>query len=327
MAFDYESYISGTVPKAERTEKKYAVNPPQTDLAEVSRLTLSEGIMKHPVVKTPSPMPADYYRRGGPVRSKESTVVGETAYYYQDPIPRTLSDPAEETIANIRLYGKPLRNAKAKPTDLIPPYSKFFLEAVQEGHMERSQIVETFGDFFVFFFGERPPVYTFSGILLNGDNINWAEDFYFYYDNFLRGTKCVEAGAVLLITYGFRQIEGFLLGVNMNINAANERGVGLSFQVLVTDRKYLKLSADFGIIDMGDNQFSKDTTLIDMMKKGMSSGLASKNYQATKKVLNKEKPAVNTYKLTAGNLISTQEAYKYVDMSKNPFSGGLKLGT
>ena len=326
MAFDYTSYLGGTVPKVPRVEQKFVANPPQEDLAEVVRMTLSEGIMHHPVVKAPSPVPADYYRRGGPMRARQNVVEGE-APLYQDPTPRHLMDSAEENIASIRLYGKPNRQPKAKSTDLIPPYSKFFIEAVQEGHAERQQIVETFGDFFVFFFGERPPVYNFSGVLLNADNVNWAEDFYFYYDNFLRGTKCVEAGAVLLMTYGYRQIEGFLLGINMSLHAANERGIGLTFQVLVTDRKFLKLSEDFGIIEVGDGKFLKDNTLIEMMKKGTSSGLASQNYQDTKKVLNKDKPAASTNKLTAGNLISAQEAYKYVDMSKNPFSGGLKLGS
>jgi hypothetical protein len=123
--------------------------------------------------------PADFYRNGKP------TSDGSSGYDYP---PRFLEDQIDEP-ASIRLIGKNPANDPHAPSDLIPPYSKFFLESIQEPHVERAQIVETFGDTYVFFFGERPPIYTFSGTLLNSNTINWHQDFMFYYDNFFRGTK------------------------------------------------------------------------------------------------------------------------------------------
>ena len=316
---DFLSSLGGSAPLTKRIDQKDVVDSDPEALAEVSRTALSEGVMKHPVVSGFNVFPADYYRKGGPSRTIPSGI--DEGRVYRDPSPRLLGDPEVESTAVLRLYGRPNRQPTAKPTDLIPPYSKFFLESVQEGHMERSQVVETFGDFFVFFFGERPATYTFSGTLLNAENVNWAEDFYFYYDNFLRGTKCVEAGAVLIMTYGYRQVEGFLLGVNMAVNAVSERGVALTFQMLITDRKYLKLSPDFGVLQTTDNKFIKDTTLLEMMKKGTSSGIYSEAYQNASDVANKKKAAASTSQPKAGDASKVNQKYS-VNTSVNS-SGNL----
>jgi hypothetical protein len=127
---------------------------------------------------------------------------------------------------------------------LVPPFSKFILESVTETHAERSQIVETFGDFYVFVYGERPPMYNFTGTLINAKNANWLADFKYYYENYLRGTKCVEQGARLVITYGGRQIEGFMLSMQTMTDASIEKGVKLSFPVVVTKKSFIRYSYD-----------------------------------------------------------------------------------
>jgi hypothetical protein len=325
-----------SIPKGTKKDSKLMVAPSEKEVSENVSAIMHEGVMKHPVVESATYRSADYYRRGGPFKSKTNTAKngqGDVPKpgFSQDPGPRQLGDPAEDSIGTIRLIGKPNRNQKAAPIDLIPPYSKFFLEAVQEGHSERSQVVETFGDFFVFFYGERPAVYNFSGTLLNADNINWAEDFFFYYDNFLRGTKCVEAGAVLTITYGFRQIEGFLMSMNTATQAISERGVSLSFQVLVTDRKYLKLSNDFGLLELpvndatGRSKFVVDTTLLSMLQTGTSKGINMEGANKVSKVNNKKEESIKQKGLDNSDMNSTLNSFPNAKGKIAPDPGTSKI--
>lgn len=292
----------------DKPEKKAVVNPPKQDFTVFHNSIMSESLMKHPTKdSTPVSTPADFYRRGG----------GSDG-----PIPRLLGDPEVESPASIRLMGNSTDKSKGD-IDLIPPYTKFFLESAQESHMERSQVVETFGDFYVFFFGERPPVYNYSGTLLNADNVNWAEDFYFYYDNFLRGTKCVEAKARLILTYGYRQVEGFMLSSNFNINAISERGVPFSFQFIVIDRKLMKLSLDFGLSEFS-GKFNTDNTILQMLKTGTSDGFISKATNDVKAIAAGAKPPASTKKAKSKDIEITKRIFP-ASASKivsNPDTGG-----
>jgi len=128
--------------------------------------------------------------------------------------------------------------------DLIPSYSKFILESVQEAHSERQQIVETFGDFYVFMYGERPPIYNFGGTLINSRNANWVADFMLMYERYLRGTRCTEHKARALLTYGGRQVEGYIINTSNQTAASTQEGVSFSFQMIITARRLLGVSSE-----------------------------------------------------------------------------------
>jgi hypothetical protein len=276
--------------KESKASKKKALTTVPGDIIIKESMRLNEGAYKPNKVEPAPSTSADYYRRGR-VRPNESGTPAGVEYEYN---PRFIQDPDQEEIASIRLIGKPNDKSKSEPIDLIPPFSKFFLEAYQESHMERSQVVETFGDFYAFFFGERPPIYNFSGTLLNTKDINWKEDFMFYYEKFLRGTKCVEMKARIVLTYGLSQIEGFLLNVNMQANAANEKGVGVSWQVLVVDRKQMRLSLDFGITE-ANGVFNIDNSIIEALQRGKSDPSTSNSYKHAEKALKgEENPSKTT---------------------------------
>ena len=205
---------------------------------EKTTVFISDGFTPPPIVREAQEVAADYYRFGK-IGSGENPIF--------EVQPKALSPrEMDEDIASIRLRGKGTEGEEER--DLIPPYSKFIMSQVVEAHVERSQIVETFGDFYVFFHGERPPVYSFTGTLINTKNVNWVTDWNFFYDNYLRGTRCVEQRARVVLTYGGRQIEGFMLDTSNSTAAALEAGVGFQFRIVVTSRKYLGFSEDFGFI-------------------------------------------------------------------------------
>lgn len=217
--------------------------------------TIATGSIPTAPASDPFEQVADYYRFG-------KFAVGLEDVY--DVLPRTFDDSAEDQKpASIRVFGQRPKDNVAK--DLLPAYTKFFIEGVQEAHVERSQIVETFGNFYVFMFGERPPVYSFSGKLVNSKNANWVSDLMFMYETYLRGTRCVEQNARLILTYGGRQIEGLMLNVNTATQAAVEGAVEFSFQVVVFQRKFLGFSADFGFATSDNKNLKADEQFLKML--------------------------------------------------------------
>lgn len=131
------------------------------------------------------------------------------------------------------------------PQDIVTGYSNFMLQAVSEGEQEKYQVVETFTAYYAFFYGKRPPVYSFSGILLNDQKHNWADTFKYMYANYFRGTKTAELGAQAYITYRNKVVSGFLIGLNMQEDAVNPNGVPFTFTLLVISEETTGFSSDF----------------------------------------------------------------------------------
>lgn len=154
-------------------------------------------------------------------------------------------------------------------TPLLPKYTKFILSSVQEAHFERYQIIETFNDFYVFLFGEKPPIYNFGGTLINTEDINWLQDFMLLYEGYFRGTRCAENNARAILTFENRQMEGYILNITTQTQADVSEGVPFSFQMVITRRTYLGLSLDFDIITR--DGFSVSINLLDNIVKEIAS--------------------------------------------------------
>lgn len=115
-----------------------------------------------------------------------------------------------------------------------PKYSNFLLTSVSEQRAERSQIMETFGPSYIFFFGERPTVLNFSGTLINSADFNWKNEWWENYDRFLRGTQCVTYGTKAYITYDDVIKQGYILSSSASQSADPEMLADFSFQLIVS---------------------------------------------------------------------------------------------
>ena len=173
--------------------------------------------------------PTDAYRSGAP------GIPGLTN-------PRTLGEVEQETLAHISITSGGTSINSAGP--VVEEYSRFFLQAVTETQTEKYQVVETFTASYAFFYGKRPSMYNFRGMLLNDANHRWASDFLFYYENYFRGTRSAELNAEAVIVYDERQVSGFILDLSLQQTSDIDRGVSFSMNMLVTDHKQLKYSAD-----------------------------------------------------------------------------------
>jgi len=166
----------------------------------------------------------------------------------------------EETVASLRIVA-----GKTEPNGDYSNFSnmgggvtifgtdQFALQSAAESDSERVQIVETFGEPVVFFYGRRPRVFSYNGFLFNSGQTQslipaastdtfqrgsgeqsklWRDNFKMAYDLFLRGTKAVEFKARCYLTYDRVVREGFLISMNMSQDIRPNM-VQLAFQMFV----------------------------------------------------------------------------------------------
>lgn len=151
---------------------------------------------------------------------------------------RNLGEPEEDMPAALKVVS-------FKGEEIFKAYSNFFLQSVSESEQEKYQIVETFTAYYAFFFGKRPPIYTFSGVLLNDPDNNWMGTFRFLYENYFRGTAAAELGSQATLTYDKRVVSGYLLNLSISQDAMQDKGVPFSFSMLVITHDLVGFSSDF----------------------------------------------------------------------------------
>ncbi len=134
--------------------------------------------------------------------------------------------------------------------------SNFLIQAMQEERTEKMQVVQTFGEPFVFFFGEHPRMIAGSGILLNSEDFNWKAEFLENYDRYLRGTKCVQSKTRVTMSWDDIVVEGYFVKVNVTDTADNNSFVRMEFQLFLTN--YQNVSR------IGFNQFPKDSVEVNL---------------------------------------------------------------
>ncbi len=152
--------------------------------------------------------------------------------YYDTSISRDaiITGRKKEMIARIRITDK-----RDKSTQRTSDFVKFFLTNVEESSTEKYQLIETFGENILAMYGKRPLITSFSGVLLNTEGNPWRDDFYRYYNNYLRGSKCAESKSIAHVIYEGRVVEGYVLSMSIGMAAGTDRVCPFSFSVFVTD--------------------------------------------------------------------------------------------
>lgn len=278
---------------------------------------------------TDAKMP-DYYRNGKIITKQKVLRDGRTVDVpYYSPAPELVGERPSPVLSSIRMINPAAAggngpSAKAdKKSSLIPEFSKYLLEGVQESHSEKYQVVQTFNDYYVYFYGQNPPVYSFRGYLLNFNNYNWKNEFMYFYENFWRGTKCVELGAKIYLTYDYQQIQGYILNVSTSVDAMTDKAAPFNINVLVTRRLFFNGTKDDGIIR--DNLIPRsDTGLINTAANDSSKALTSEflkgNAPAKKDEIAKAGNANQGVRLTTDSAGSTVQKLLPNPGATNPFS-------
>lgn len=119
-------------------------------------------------------------------------------------------------------------------------YSNFIVQSFSDQRMEKQQIVQTFGEDYIFFFGEQPRFVNVTGVLINTKDFNWKNEFLENYERYLRGTRLVENNARLYFYVDDVVMEGYLVNSSVNLSADQPYMVQFSFQMFVC--QYVTLS-------------------------------------------------------------------------------------
>lgn len=114
-------------------------------------------------------------------------------------------------------------------------YSNFLIQTIQQQRSEKKQIVETFGEPYVFFFGQHPIMLQVQGVLLNTEDFNWRAEFMQNYDEHLRGTACVQNKTRVYLTWDTIVVEGYILDCNTQETSAERHWLSFGFTMFLTN--------------------------------------------------------------------------------------------
>ena len=117
--------------------------------------------------------------------------------------------------------------------------SNLIIQSVSESREEKQQIVQTFGEDFVYFFGERPVMTRFTAILPDSVEFQYAAEFWRNYERVLRGTSLVTRNLRAYVSVGRKVYEGYLVSATTQRQADQPRVIQLTFTLYTTRTSYL----------------------------------------------------------------------------------------
>lgn len=113
-------------------------------------------------------------------------------------------------------------------------YLDFLIQQIQMPLQEKVQISETLNDGYVLFaFGQSPPIWTFSGVLLNTVQDDQASNMFRLYTQILRATQLARRQKSMSLSFDSYVVNGSMMNLNLAMAAQNELYMQFSFQLVV----------------------------------------------------------------------------------------------
>lgn len=150
-----------------------------------------------------------------------------------DAAPATQAAYLDSLPTNVKELGKVLVGSN---TQGGTGFIDFFLTSVQESFQEIVQVDKVLADDYVaFFYGQQPPMFQYSGVLLNSMQDDQRSGFARAYATMLRGTQLARRGALARLRYDSVIVSGTMTATSQMIAAENELAVQFSFTFLVKE--------------------------------------------------------------------------------------------
>lgn len=125
-------------------------------------------------------------------------------------------------------------NARADQTASTNGYLDFCIQQASMPLQEKLDLKETLADNYVaYFFGQAPPMWTFSGWLFNSVQDDQATNFLRLYLEILRGTQLARRQKVVSLKIDSYIITGAIVATNFSLQSNMEVVVPFQFQMLV----------------------------------------------------------------------------------------------
>lgn len=139
-------------------------------------------------------------------------------------------------------------------------YANYLITQMSTTRAERYQIIPTFSETYLFFFGEQPIQVSIAGSLIESADFTWPAEFWRNYDEYLRGTRLADRQARMYLYVDGILIEGVCVGFNNAKTSDQPHLVPFNMQVLVTNVTYLTDTAFMFPIRSQQIQFLEGST-------------------------------------------------------------------
>lgn len=203
-------------------------------------------------------------------------------------------------------------------------FYNFLLQNVSESHSENVQVVQTLSDNYITFsMGAKPPIFSYSGVLINSQEDDWNTEFFLLYSQYLRASKLAQfsnAGInnTSLLKYDNKYVRGSMITLSTSLQAQNELAVSFNFQFLVKDI-FVFTQENTGDID--NSIFEETAVLTNSAVDSHIVNTDATNENVTSIALNKD--AIEAYKSNVSannsNQVVAADSYKEVQTStKSP---------
>lgn len=199
----------------------------------------------------------------------------------------------DDTYATISIFdgrGNPIRLVSSSSTlpetdsgniGKVDIYADFILQSITDTRVEKHQIIETFGDSFVFFFGERPRIVTLRGLFVNTEDFNWRSQFMANYEENLRGTKLVQRNARAFLSYDSLVIEGY--PINVTAQETSEAPYLVNFELSMFLTNYNDFSS-IGLVDFPGSFEGDIDELVGVLNRGLEEDALLREVSVTSEV-------------------------------------------
>jgi len=149
--------------------------------------------------------------------------------------PRIAGDPTQRQRNRTRGgAGSQDAQVRANQTFATNGYLDFFISQASMPLQEKVDVKDTLADNYVaFFFGQQPPVWSFTGWLMNTVQDDQATNFLRLYLEILRGTQLARRQKIINLKIDSYVITGAMTGISPTLNANSEIYVPFAFQLLV----------------------------------------------------------------------------------------------
>jgi hypothetical protein len=125
-------------------------------------------------------------------------------------------------------------NRQADASTMVGGYLDFFIQQASMPLQEKVDVKETLADNYVaFFFGQQPPIWSFTGWLFNTVQDDQTTNFLRLYTEILRGTQLARRQKIVSLLIDSYIITGAIVGTNFTLQANAEIYVPFAFQLLV----------------------------------------------------------------------------------------------
>jgi len=118
--------------------------------------------------------------------------------------------------------------------------TNFIVQSLNETKAEKQQVVQTFGDDYVYFYGQQPVTLQVQAMLPESQEFQYAQEFWLNYGSALRGTRLVLKNARMYLTVAGQVFEGYLTTASTSKRADTPRAVTLNFSMYVTNSYYVR---------------------------------------------------------------------------------------